>query len=112
MKLRLARQEQSPKCSESTRSPRLHGRSSRVRISASPLPAGRAAPISQKNGGYLNMKQKKLAIPGIGSGDQAAAKLEMYDHLKHAPSDNELILGNLPLYLRSVMLAKILYVNE
>ena len=58
------------------------------------------------------MVDKKLAVPGIGAMDQAVAKLEMYEHLRNPPADNELIIGNLPLYLRSVMLAKILYVNE
>lgn len=56
--------------------------------------------------------QEKCAVPGIGSKKQAEAKLEMYQHLKNAPADNDLIIANLPLYLRSVMLAKTLYINE
>ncbi|MBL8517734.1 MAG: crotonobetainyl-CoA--carnitine CoA-transferase [Betaproteobacteria bacterium] len=49
---------------------------------------------------------------GTGSNKQASAKVALAEFLKNAPAHSDLLIANLPLYLRSVILAKILYVNE
>jgi len=58
------------------------------------------------------VSEQDLSVWGTGSNKQARAKLELARLLQNPPAKNDLLVANLPLYLRSVMLAKILYLNE
>lgn len=56
--------------------------------------------------------EKAYVLPVTGGEKQQKSKQDLTSLLLDPPKRNEELVANLPLYLRSVILAKILYVNE
>ncbi len=57
-------------------------------------------------------KDNVYELPAVGGPKHAAVKQDLARLLKSAPKKNEELIANLGLYTRSVILAKILYLNE
>ena len=56
--------------------------------------------------------EKAYVLPVMGGAKQQKSKQDLLSLLLDPPKRNEELVANLPLYLRGVILAKILYVNE